>query len=449
MLKKVLVIDDEIKLRTLVSRILILEGYDVIQAASIQEATKILENKTIDLVLCDVKLPDGNGIDFIPIYKAANESGEIIMLTAYGNIPDGVQAIRNGAFDYITKGDDNSKVIPLIARAFEKVSLTKRVRHLESQLENKYTFDTILGSSQVVTKAIDLAQKVANSDTTVLLSGETGTGKEVFAQAIHYNSHRKNKNFIAINCSAFGKDLLESELFGHVSGAFTGAKKDKTGLFSEANHGTIFLDEIGDLAHELQAKLLRVIETGEFYRVGDSKALHTDVRIIAATNKDLQQEIASGNFRKDLFYRISTFEIHLPPLRDRKEDIEALAIQFLKQFSNKSKKKIDGFTKQAFEFLKEYAWPGNIRELRNVVERAVILTDNSIILADDLAFVHSADQLEISKLQTTNMNSLASMEKAHIASLLKQNDGNKSATAQELGIAISTLYRKMAEYKLE
>ena len=257
-----MIIDDEEKLRSLIARIISLEGFEVLQAGDLKSGLKKLEQDNFDIVLCDVKLPDGNGVDFTAVIKQKSPHVEVILLTAYGNIPDGVQAIKNGAFDYIVKGDDNNKIIPLIHRAIEKSQLTKRITQLEAQLETKFSFDGIIGNSKTLQQAIELAKKVAPTDTTVLLTGETGTGKEVFANAIHQSSTRKNKNFVAINCSAFSHDLLESEMFGHIEGAFTGAIKDKKGLFEEANHGTIFLDEVGEMPLDLQAKLLRVIENG-------------------------------------------------------------------------------------------------------------------------------------------------------------------------------------------
>ncbi|HRP90721.1 MAG TPA: sigma-54 dependent transcriptional regulator [Edaphocola sp.] len=294
MLNTILIIDDEEKLRNLLTRIISLEGFEVLQAGDIKSGIKKLEQQDIDVVLCDVKLPDGNGVNATKIIKEKFPTVEIILLTAYGNIPDGVQAIKNGAFDYITKGDDNNKIIPLLNRAIEKVTLAKRVKLLEKQLGEKHSFDKIIGSSKSIQKAIDLSKKVAQTDTTVLLTGETGTGKEVFAQAIHNASKRSKQNFIAVNCSAFSKELLENELFGHKAGAFTGAIKDTKGIFEEANNGTFFLDEMGEMPLDLQAKLLRVLENGEFLKVGDNKPTKVNVRIIAATNRDLKQEVENG-----------------------------------------------------------------------------------------------------------------------------------------------------------
>lgn len=286
-MKQVLIIDDEEKLRSLLAKIIGLEGFDVLQAGDCKTGMKKLEQNNIDVVICDVKLPDGAGVDFSKKIKEIYPFIEIILLTAYGNIPDSVQAIKNGAFDYITKGDDNNKIIPLIYKAAEKVTLSKRVLQLEKQLGDRYSFNSIIGKSKIIKAAIEAAKKVAITNATVLLTGETGTGKEVFAQAIHNASNRNKNNFIAVNCSAFSKELLESEMFGHKAGAFTGAIKETKGIFEEVHNGTVFLDEIGEMPLELQAKMLRILEKGEFLKVGDSKATKVNVRIITATNRDL------------------------------------------------------------------------------------------------------------------------------------------------------------------
>ena len=303
-MSKILIVDDEVQIRTLLARMMELEGYEVCQAGDCRVALRQLELQTPDVALCDVFLPDGNGVDLVLSIKKAAPNVEVILLTAHGIIPDGVQAIKNGAFDYITKGDDNNKIIPLISRAMEKARMNVRLEKLEKKVGQTYSFESILGESKSLKEAVLLARKVAVTDVPVLLTGETGTGKEVFAQAIHYNSKRAKQNFVAVNCSSFSKELLESEMFGHKAGSFTGALKDKKGLFEEANHGTIFLDEIGEMAFELQAKLLRILETGEYIKIGDTKPTRVNVRIIAATNRNLPEEIAKGRFREDLFYRL-------------------------------------------------------------------------------------------------------------------------------------------------
>lgn len=442
---KILIIDDEEKLRNLLAKIVSMEGFEVFQAGDCKSGMKKLEQYDIDVVICDVKLPDGKGIDLTKIIKDQHPMVEIILLTAYGNIADGVQAIKNGAFDYLTKGDDNNKIIPLVYKAIDKVTISKRVRQLEKQMGNKYSFEKIIGKSKSILQAIELAKKVAPTDTTVLLTGETGTGKEVFAQAIHHESKRNKQNFVAINCSAFSKDLLESEMFGHKAGAFTGATKDQKGLFEEANQGTIFLDEIGEMAIDLQAKLLRVIETGEFIKVGDNKPTKTNVRIIAATHRDLQKEIEAGHFREDLYYRISVFQIKLPALRERIVDIELFVNHYANFFSSKINKKVNHIQPELIEILKQHHWNGNIRELKNIIERCVILMDQ-----DELGTQHlPVDLKQISndgKLLSTF--DLASAEKLHIQKVLNYTNGNKTKTAELLNIALTTLYRKIEEYKI-
>lgn len=447
-LKKVLIVDDEEKLRNLLSRIITYEGFEVYQAGDCRTALKKMAEHDIDVVLCDVRLPDGDGVEFAGELKGKYPLSEIILLTAYGNIPDSVKAIKSGAFDYITKGDDNSRIMPLIHRAFEKAELSRRVLHLEKQLENKYSFDNIIGKSELIKEAVELAKKVALSNASVLLTGETGTGKEVFAQAIHHSSNRKNRNFVAINCSAISHDLLESEFFGHKAGAFTGAVKDQKGLLDEANNGTIFLDEIGELATDLQVKLLRVIETGEYIRIGDNKPVKTDFRIIAATNRDLQMEIEKGNFREDLFYRISVFQIRLPALKERIIDIEPLAYHFLHFFAAKSRKKIERISPECINKLEQHKWNGNTRELRNVLERCVILADGNEITADLLPFEIQNTTESASHDHPFYTIDLNSVEKEHIRRILEYTNGNKTKAANLLGIALTTLYRKLSAYNL-
>ena len=441
----VLLIDDEEKLRSLLSRIIKLEGFTVLEAGNLKAGAKLLEKENIDIVLCDVKLPDGNGVDFVKMIKPLYPSVEIILLTAYGNITDGVQAMKNGAFDYITKGDDNEKIIPLLNKALEKVSLQKRIRQLEKQVGKQYGFDNILGNSPLITEAIMLAKKVAPTNANVLLLGETGTGKEVFAQAIHSGSKRNGKPFMALNCSAFGKELLESEIFGHKAGAFTGAVKEKQGLIEEANTGTLFLDEIGEMPVELQSKLLRVLESSEFIKVGDTKSTKVDVRIIAATNRNLQDEIKEGKFREDLFYRLNVFTITLPALRNRKKDIPELAAHFLNVFTQKTNQRLEGMDKEFLSHLQQHDWKGNIRELKNVMERAVILADGP-----QLTLLNLPIELQTSHEHSHTLSAfdLASVEKLHIQRVLNHTKGNKTETARLLNIGLTTLYRKIEEYQI-
>lgn len=445
---KVLIIDDENQLRKLLSRIIGLEGYEVLQADSCKSGMKQLVGADPEVVLCDVCLPDGNGVDLVMEMKKINPLVEIIMLTAHGNIPDGVQAIKNGAFDYITKGDDNNKIIPLLSMAMEKAKAARKVRRLEENTGKRYSFDSILGKSRSLKEVVELAKKVSGTDVPVLLTGETGTGKEVFAQAIHDNSSRRQKSFVAINCSSFTKELLESEMFGHKAGAFTGAVKDKKGLFEEADKGTIFLDEIGEMAFDLQAKLLRILETGEFIKLGDTKLTKVNVRVIAATNRDLQKEIAEEHFREDLFYRLSVFQIHLPPLRERVEDIAGYVNVFVKGFEKKVGKQIQSIEPAYIEALKRHPWKGNVRELRNVVERSMIIVESNCLTVNDLPVeIQNAQAIQTGEPTFSDFE-LANMERKHIIKVLQYTAGNKTKAARLMHIGLTTLYRKIEEYDI-
>ncbi len=442
MKQSVLIIDDEQKLRGLLARLLQAEGYEVSQTGTAGEARRMLLKTGADVILCDVKLPDANGVELCAELKTAHPHSEIILLTAYGNIPDGVQAVKNGAFDYLVKGDDNDRIIPLLARAAEKVQLQTRVARLEQQLDAKRGFAKVIGGSKAVAAALALARKVAPTTTPVLITGETGTGKEVFAQAIHQESRRAGEAFVALNCAALGRDIIESELFGHSAGAFTGAIKDKRGLVEEAAGGTLFLDEIGELPTELQPKLLRFLETGTYYRVGDALERKATVRLIAATNRALETEVEAGAFRSDLYYRIAVFGIHLPPLRERPEDVAPLAEHYLALYAQKIGKRAASFSTDASAALRVHGWKGNVRELKNVVERAVILVEGAEVGIDCLP-------LEIQSGGGSGPQSglsLATAERAHIQKILRHTGGNKAETARLLEIGIATLYRKLEEY---
>jgi len=441
LINKVLLIDDEANLRGLLARIIQLEGYSVTEAENGKNAWKLLDSDTFQVVITDVKLPDTNGVDLTLKIKSFFPATEVIVLTAYGTIQDGVKAIKNGAFDYLTKGDHQSKIIPLLSKATEKALLQQKVRDLENRLSKKFGFDQIAASSSSARHAIDLARKVASTDTTVLILGETGVGKEVFAEAIHYESTRKAKPLVAVNCSAFAKELLESELFGHAEGSFTGATKARKGLLEEAHEGTLFLDEIGEMNIDLQAKILRVLETGEFYRVGESTPRKVNSRLIAATNRDLDQEIKNGKFREDLFYRLSVFVIPIPPLRERPEDIEVLANYFLQSFSAKTNKQVTGMSENFLKSLKSHPWKGNIRELKNVMERCVILVEGNNLGTDLLPLDFNATP------EYSNFD-LAMVEKIHIQKVLRYTRGNKTEAAHLLNIGLTTLYRKIQDYHI-
>lgn len=438
---RVLIIDDEEALGKLLARIISLEGFITDLARSLKEARQLLKLHLPDIVLCDVKLPDGNGVEFVRELKHAYPQTMCILLTAFGNIPDGVQAIKNGAFDYITKGDDNDRIIPLLYQAEGQLK-ENRKRSSSVSEKGKYQFKDIIGTSPAILEAISLAKKVADTETNVLLTGETGTGKEVFAGAIHSASRRADKPFVALNCSAFSRELLEGELFGYKAGAYTGATKDKKGLIETADHGTLFLDEIGEMPIELQAKLLRVLENGEFFKLGFEKPTKADVRIIAATNRTLETEIKAGHFREDLFYRLNGFSIELPPLRDRTQDIPSLVTHFLTMYAKKENRSVPSPTAAAMKLLQSHSWKGNIRELKNVLERAVILAGSQEFIPADLPY-----EIQQGKTGASGL-SLAEVEKAHIQKVLRHTAGNKTKTAELLGIGLTTLYRKIDEYHL-
>ena len=445
---RLLIIDDEERLRNLLARILQLEEYDVIVAPTGKEGLKKLQLERIPVVLSDVKLPDINGIELTRQIKAAWPATEIIVLTAFGTINDGVKAIKSGAFDYITKGDDNERIIPLVSKAMDKAQLQYRVLDLEQKLSAKFGFERLIGESAAIKEVTKLAQKVALTNTTVVLLGETGTGKEIFAEAIHQASPRSGKPFVAVNCSAFTKELLESELFGHKAGAFTGAVRDKKGLFEEASSGTIFLDEIGELDHDLQAKLLRVLESQQFLKIGDTKPTQVDVRILAATNRNLQEEVAKERFRPDLFYRLSVFQITLPSLRERKKDIRLLAEYFMNYFGLKVKRQFSGISEKFITLLEAHNWPGNIRELKNIIERAVILADENVLDESLLPF-EIRNQQPLNNSTSVPAFDMATIEKLHIKRVLAHVHNNKAEAARLLNIGVATLYRKLKEYGLE
>ncbi|SMO69057.1 sigma-54-dependent transcriptional regulator [Fodinibius sediminis] len=439
--KNVLIIDDEERFRELLARVVGLEGFTIFQAKNAREGFSILKKETISVVVTDVRLPDGNGLEILSRIKEEYPLIEVIVITAFGTIQDGVNAMKQGAFDYITKGDEDDHIHVVVERAVEKAQMQSKLRHLEQRMDSQYSFKNIIGESSAIQRAKQMARKVADSEISVLLQGETGTGKELFAQAIHQASKRKNAPFVAVNCSAFPKDLLESELFGYKKGAFTGADETKKGLIEEAHTGSLFLDEIGEMDISLQAKLLRFLENKTFTKLGDTKRQSVDVRIISATNKILKERAEKGNFRDDLYYRLAGFTIDIPPLRERKADIPILADFFLGRVNNRVKK----INEDTLQLLQDYPWKGNIRELKNVIERAAILAEGDCITADLLPEeLRQREDFSIPSPTST----LEEIERAHIKGVLRKVDGNKTKAAGILGIGTSTLYRKIQEYDL-
>jgi DNA-binding NtrC family response regulator len=436
MVYKILIIDDEEDLRGLIAKLLMIEGYEILQASTLSEADIIIKSAEPEIIILDVKLPDGNGIDYLEKIPLLGVKNEVIVLTAYGTIRDGVQAMKKGAFDYITKGDEDNRILPIVGKAIEKLKLSDRIDRLEKQIEKKYDFSSIIGNSPQIMETIDIAKKIAPTDICVLLTGETGTGKEILANAIHNSSLRKKNPFVAINCSAIPSDIFESELFGYKAGAFTGAYKNKKGIFEEADGGTIFLDEIGDMKEELQSKLLRVLESNTFIKPGDTKHTAIDVRIIAATNILINDAIKKGEFRKDLYYRLNGIQINLPPLRERSDDIKLLIDHFLNLFCTKFRKTINNINQNFYNDLMSYSFPGNIRELKNIIERVVILCENNVLTEKNLP-------PEVKQIQNIGINefSLEKNEKYLILKALEKARDNKNAAATLLGIGLTTLYR--------
>lgn len=448
-MNRILLIDDEPTIRMLLGRILELEGYEVLKAKDRASALDVLKKEKVQVVLCDVFLPDGNGVDMVPELQRLVLEAKIILLTAHGNIPDGVQAIKNGAFDYIVKGDDNRKIIPIVSRAMDAVAAERKSSESRAaspaDKATSYSFDNIVGKSPLIADAIRQARKVAPIDVPVLINGETGTGKEVFAHAIHNGSARSGKAFVALNCSAFSRELLESELFGYKAGAFTGATKDKRGLIEEADHGTLFLDEIGEMAIELQSKLLRVLETGEFVKVGDTKTSKVDVRILSATNRNLKEEIAKSRFREDLYFRLSVFRIELPPLRLRRDDIPLLVQHLGERCCKRIGRAPVPISPDAEKIISAYPWPGNVRELMNAIEHALIVCDREITPGDLPIDILSGNH---SYATDDYALDLKSMERSHIIKVLNHTHGNKTEAARLLKIGLTTLYRKIEEYDI-
>jgi DNA-binding NtrC family response regulator len=441
MSKNVLIIDDEERFRELLARVIGLEGFEVFQAQNVRQGFEVLKKESISVIVTDVKLPDGDGLEVLERIKKTYPLIEVIVITAFGTIQDGVNAMKQGAFDYITKGDEDDHIHVVVERAVEKAQMQSKLQHLEQRMDSQYSFENIIGKSRPIIEAKEMAKKVASSEMSVLLQGETGTGKELFAQAIHQASDRKNGPFVALNCSAFPKDLLESELFGYKKGAFTGADQTKKGLLEEADGGSLFLDEIGEMDSGLQAKLLRFLESKTFTKLGDTKQKSVDIRVIAATNKNLKREAENGDFRKDLYYRLAGFTIDIPPLRERKGDIPMLANFFLKRVN----KRIKNIDEHALNLLQKYPWKGNIRELKNIIERAAVLAEGDRITADLLPTELRQNH---QPMNLSSSSTLDEVERAHIQRVLNKVEGNKTKAAQILGIGTSTLYRKIEKYDL-
>jgi len=444
----ILVIDDEQLVRWSIEKLLSKNGHEVIPVETGAEGLLKLKDSTPDLILLDMKLPDINGMEILRTIKKDNKEVPVIIITAYGSIDSAIDAIKTGAFDYVVKPFDAEKLKLTVNRALELSKLKTELELFKDSAHHQYGFHSIVAESAVIKNAIEIAKKLAASDSTVLIQGESGTGKELFARAIHCASPRQERAFIALNCSAIPTHLIESELFGYEKGAFTDAKTSKKGMFELADKGTLFLDEIGDMDLSIQAKLLRAIETKSFKRLGGTRDITVDVRIISATNKDLKKLVEKGAFRDDLYYRINVVPLVIPPLRKRKEDIPLLVDHFIMTISRDLKKEVIGIEKEALEYLIRYDWPGNIRELKNVIERMILLTNDKILKKEfvPMELMESANNTDTD--QFTSLE-LEKVEKELIIKALSLAEGNQTKAAQALSISRDALRYRMKKYNIK
>ncbi len=449
-INSVLVVDDDRAHRTMLHTLLSGWGYEVNEADDGQAAIEQVHARAFDLILMDIRMIKVSGLEALTEIRAFNPAIPVIIMTAYSSVETAVEALKKGAYDYLTKPLDFDELRMVMERAMDHSHLKKENRILKEALGNQFDTRNIIGGSEAMVRLLETVAQVAPSEATVLITGESGAGKELIAGAVHFNSPRKNGPFVKMNCAAITESLLESELFGHEKGAFTGAHRRKEGKFGQADGGSLFLDEVSEMSLSMQVKLLRVLQEREFARVGGEDIIKVDVRVIAATNKDLMQEIESGRFREDLYYRLNVVTLNVPPLRERNEDIPLLAGHFLTTFAEKNHKRIRGFSPQAMDQLLRYAWPGNVRELMNTVERAVVLSRDEYIDEEDLPFHIKdglADAIADSPLSAPEAgHALEEVEKGTILKTLEFTGGNKSEAARRLGITRKTLHKKLKKY---
>ena len=447
---RILICDDEEGILRYLAKLLKTQGYTVETFSSGTALLARLQTpatEPADLLLQDVRLPDISGIEILKQAHQLRPNMPVVVMTAHGTVDDAVHAIRLGAYDYVMKPFPKEKILGVLAKALEHHRLADENRRLREELQRGGDDSSIVFSSPRFRKVYDLTLQVASSDANILILGESGTGKELIARTVHTNSGRRERPFVSLNCAALSDSLLESQLFGHLRGAFTGAIMNQKGLLEEADGGTLFLDEIGDVSSTVQAKLLRVIQEKEFIPIGSTKLKTADVRFVAATNRDLQQEVAEGRFREDLYYRLNVISLTLPPLRERTEDVEPLARHFVKRFAARMKKELHGIAPDALLCMTRYHWPGNVRELENVIERAVILAQGPVLTSDLLPVCNRVLPIRSDELQP--LVSLDVLERQHILGVYKQTGGHKSKTAEILGVSRKTLDRKLAEYRAE
>lgn len=455
-METILIVDDEKNYLTILSALLEDEGFEVLTAPGGSEALEIHKSSDLDLILTDMKMPKMDGIELLENIKENDPDLPVIMMTAHGTVDKAVEAMQKGAYTYVLKPFDNERLIIYVKKATSMYQVVKENRRLRDAVESQYRFGNIIGKSKKMRDVFDTIQKVAPSGATVLIEGESGTGKELVARSIHFNSPRREKPFVAVNCSALAENLLESELFGHEKGAFTGAVATKKGRFELADGGTLFLDEIGELSPNLQVKLLRVLQEKVFERVGGVRTISVDIRILAATNKELQQEMQDGRFREDLYYRLNVVHLVLPPLKARQEDIRLLVNHFIKKYASerRSAAPVTGVDQEVDRLFYDYNWPGNIRELENVIERVMILCPGEIMRVSDLPKgfkdnVYNTLHLEGIPADAKLYDTLATIEKALIERALKMSNNVQSHAAAMLGIGKSGLNQKIKKYNLE
>lgn len=443
---EILVVDDDLRMRQLIEELLRTEGFTVYSTGDGREALMMLKERAFDIVITDLKMPHVSGLEVLAYAKDINPEALVVMVTAHGTVESAIEAIRKGAYDYIQKPFDPDHLLLLVKRALEHHDLLDENRRLSAEVRS-YQEDDIIGSSQGMMSVRQLIDKVAPLDTTILIQGETGTGKELIARLIHRQSSRSGNLFLPVNCGALSETLLESELFGHEKGAFTGAVAEKKGLFETASKGTIFLDEINATSPAMQVKLLRVLQEQTIMRVGAARPIPVNVRIVAASNADLQKEVADSRFRKDLFYRLNVVVLAIPSLRDRKDDIPLLAYHFLNKYGKKFTKEIRAFATEVLEVFNAYPWPGNVRELENAVERAVIMEQSAMITVHSLP--PDMEKELHDPLSHIGLMTIDEMEKFLIQRTLRLLDGQKNRAAEALGIDVTTLWRKLKKYDLE
>ncbi|HEY4716009.1 MAG TPA: sigma-54 dependent transcriptional regulator [bacterium] len=446
----ILVVDDEESVRSMLKETLSQEGYSVDDAQDASAAIDQIEKKEFAIILCDIKMPGINGMEFLKAVKRKDVSPPVIMMSAYGTVDDAIECVKQGAYDYINKPFRTDELILTIKKTEERERLLRENLFLRRAVEKEYNYENLIGKSPQMLRIYETIAKIASYKTTILITGESGTGKELVAKALHFNSPRRDEPFVTINCAAIPENLLESELFGYVKGAFTGAGMNKKGLFEEADRGSLFLDEIGELPGTLQVKLLRVLQEGEIRRVGDTKSTNVDVRIIAATARELDKEVKAGRFREDLFYRLNVINIFIPPLRERKEDIPFLVEHFIRKFNEKLNKSIKSLDPAAMNYILDNQWKGNIRELENVIERAMVLCDGNGITTDHLpSYILQKKEIALISAEDSNLSiptATALVERELIQRALKLTGGNKKQAAQLLEISNRALCYKIKQY---